>query len=166
MPCGWTTPLVPLKRLCFEAAECAAGSTVLVLVEGQGSLCHPGLHVPPCRCCGAAQPTALLLVHRASAAARLSGCLRHSRCQAVVRALVALTEGLARLARPADAAEPARVRRRRAEYGAAGCKRCPLEMRWMSISQDAIVFPAQTPIRWGADPTPGGRGGNRVLSAR
>ncbi|MFZ0407016.1 MAG: DUF1611 domain-containing protein [Cyanobium sp.] len=52
-----------VERAVLAAAE-AAGPDSLVLVEGQGSLCHPGstATLPLLR---GSQPTALLLVHRA-----------------------------------------------------------------------------------------------------
>ena len=52
-----------VEQAVLEAAE-GAGSHTLVLVEGQGSFCHPGSSatLPLLR---GSQPTALLLVHRA-----------------------------------------------------------------------------------------------------
>ena len=55
-----------VERAVLEAAQ-GAGPDSLVLVEGQGSFCHPGstATLPLLR---GSQPTALLLVHRAFSA--------------------------------------------------------------------------------------------------
>lgn len=78
----------------------------VVLVEGQGSLCHPGssASLPLLR---GSQPTDLLLVHRA-------GQRTIERLPRVplppLPALVQLSEALAAIGRPVDAGPPPRVR--------------------------------------------------------
>ena len=78
--------------------EAAAGATseTLVLVEGQGSLCHPGstATLPLIR---GSQPTQLLLVHRAGQVA-----VRNATHVPLppLQELIAVVEGLAALARP------------------------------------------------------------------
>ena len=78
--------------------EAAAGATseTLVLVEGQGSLCHPGstATLPLIR---GSQPTQLLLVHRAGQAAVRNA--PHVPLPPLPE-VIAVVEGLAALARP------------------------------------------------------------------
>ncbi|MEB3194436.1 MAG: DUF1611 domain-containing protein [Cyanobacteriota bacterium] len=78
--------------------QAAAGATpeTLVLVEGQGSLCHPGstATLPLIR---GSQPTQLLLVHRAGQAAVRNA--PHVPLPPLPE-LIAVVEGLAALARP------------------------------------------------------------------
>ena len=87
------------------AAAAAAGPDTLVLVEGQGSLCHPGSSatLPLIRGC---QPTDLLLVHRA-------GQRTIQRLEDVplppLGQLIAAIEALAALGRPAGSGPPPRV---------------------------------------------------------
>ncbi|KEF42847.1 MAG: hypothetical protein ER33_02965 [Cyanobium sp. CACIAM 14] len=82
------------------AAAADAGPATLVLVEGQGSLCHPGSSatLPLIR---GSQPTGLLLVHRA-------GQRTIQRLETIplppLRQLIDTLEALAALARPADTA--------------------------------------------------------------
>ena len=93
-----------------EAAVTAAASTLpdtgLVLVEGQGSLCHPGstATLPLLR---GSQPTALLMVHRA----------QQTRIERVpqiplppLQELIALCESLAAIGRPVGGEPPPKVR--------------------------------------------------------
>ena len=93
-----------------EAAVMEAASTLpetgLVLVEGQGSLCHPGstATLPLLRGC---QPTALLMVHRA----------RQTHIERVpqiplppLQDLIALCEALAAIGRPIGSPPPPKVR--------------------------------------------------------
>ena len=93
-----------------EAAVMEAASTLpesgLVLVEGQGSLCHPGstATLPLLR---GSQPTSLLMVHRA----------RQTRIERVpqiplppLQELIALCEALAAIGRPIGSAPPPKVR--------------------------------------------------------
>jgi uncharacterized NAD-dependent epimerase/dehydratase family protein len=84
------------------AAAQGAGPDTLVLVEGQGSLCHPGSSatLPLIR---GSQPTGLLLVHRA-------GQRTIQRLEAIplppLGQLIAALEALAALARPLDPSLP------------------------------------------------------------
>jgi len=90
-----------VERAVLEAAA-GLGPGGLVLVEGQGSLCHPGstATLPLLR---GSQPTDLVLVHRAGART-----VRHHPGIPLppLDELIALTESLARLARPEGAALP------------------------------------------------------------
>jgi uncharacterized NAD-dependent epimerase/dehydratase family protein len=88
------------------AAAAAAGPDTLVLVEGQGSLCHPGSSatLPLIR---GSQPTGLLLVHRA-------GQRTIQRLEAIplppLAQVIAAVEALAALGRPgASPLPPPRV---------------------------------------------------------
>ena len=88
------------------AAAAAAPADALVLVEGQGSLCHPGstATLPLLR---GSQPTDLLLVHRAG-----QTTIRHHPAIPLppLGELIASVEALAALGRPAGGAErPPRV---------------------------------------------------------
>ena len=132
-----------VEAAVIEAAE-SLPAHGLVLVEGQGSLCHPGSSatLPLLR---GSQPTALLLVHRArqSTIERLPGIPLPPLSE-----LVALTEGLARLARPADAA-PARVRAvalNTARLDASAARQAVGEV------SEELSLPCTDPVRWGADP--------------
>lgn len=98
-----------VERAVLEAGQ-GLGADGLLLVEGQGSLCHPGstATLPLIR---GSQPTDLLLVHRAG-----QGCIRE-RLGAVpvaippLEQLVALLEALAAFARPVGCVlAPPRVR--------------------------------------------------------
>ena len=108
---------VPLDAVRVDYAAGAVEAAVLqgaealpvegmVLVEGQGSLCHPGstATLPLLR---GSQPTALLMVHRAG-----QGTIE--RLPEVplppLAELVRLCEGLAAIARPVQAGPPAKVR--------------------------------------------------------
>ena len=87
------------------AAADGAGPDTLVLIEGQGSLCHPGSSatLPLMR---GSQPTDLLLVHRA-------GQRTLQRLEAFplppLGQLIAAVEALAALARPGGSGPPPRV---------------------------------------------------------
>ncbi len=87
------------------AAAADAGPDTLVLVEGQGSLCHPGSSatLPLIR---GSQPTDLLLVHRAGqhTIQRLADCPLPPLPQ-----VIAAVEALAALGRPAGSAPPPKV---------------------------------------------------------
>jgi uncharacterized NAD-dependent epimerase/dehydratase family protein len=84
----------------------AAGPDTWLLVEGQGSLCHPGstATLPLIR---GSQPTDLLLVHRAGQTS-----IRNHAGVAMppLREVIDAVERLAALGRPAGAAPPPRVR--------------------------------------------------------
>ena len=94
-----------VEAAVMEAASTPA-ETGLVLVEGQGSLCHPGstATLPLLR---GSQPTALLMVHRA----------RQTRIERVpqiplplLQDLIALCEALAAIGRPIGSAPAPKVR--------------------------------------------------------
>lgn len=93
-----------VEAAVLAAAE-GAGPDTLVLIEGQGSLCHPGSSatLPLIR---GSQPTDLLLVHRAGQRAiqRLADCPLPPLGQ-----VIAAVEALAALGRPAGSAPPPRV---------------------------------------------------------
>lgn len=84
------------------AAAAGADATTLVLVEGQGSFCHPGstATLPLLR---GSQPTDLLLVHRAGQTA-----IRNQPHIPLpsLQQLIAALEAIAALARPASAPQP------------------------------------------------------------
>jgi uncharacterized NAD-dependent epimerase/dehydratase family protein len=116
-----------------------------LLVEGQGSLCHPGstATLPLMR---GSQPTDLLLVHRAGQ--------RHSRglpelLLPPLPQLIQALEALAALARPSTAQPPPRVR-------AVALNTALLEE---AAAQNAIAevseltgLPCTDPVRYGAGP--------------
>ena len=99
-----------VERAVLEAAQ-GAGADSLVLVEGQGSFCHPGstATLPLLR---GSQPTALLLVHRAGQ----ETIRNHPQIPLPpLEQLIATLEAVAALARPFAAdpgarSEPPRVR--------------------------------------------------------
>ena len=117
----------------------------LVLVEGQGSLCHPAstATLPLLR---GTQPTALLLVHRAHQ--QSIDRLPHIPLP-TLEALVATTEALARWARPDDAGDPAKV-------AAIALNTARLEEEQAQVEVEGISqklgLPCTDPIRWGAEP--------------
>ena len=95
-----------VEQAVLSAAEGAQADTLL-LVEGQGSFCHPGstATLPLLR---GSQPTDLLLVHRAGQAA-----IRNLPAIPIppLPQLIAVVEAMAALARPIDSSQPpARVR--------------------------------------------------------
>ena len=90
-----------VERAVLDAAE-AAGPETLVLVEGQGSFCHPGSSatLPLLR---GSQPTALLLVHRAGQVT----IRNHPQIPLPpLNELITTLEAMAALARPQGAAVP------------------------------------------------------------
>ena len=117
----------------------------LVLVEGQGSLCHPAstATLPLLR---GTQPTALLLVHRAGQTSidRLPQIPLPS-----LEALVATTEALASWARPDGAGNPAKV-------AAVALNTARLDADQATVEIDRVSqtlgLPCTDPIRWGAEP--------------
>ena len=117
----------------------------LVLVEGQGSLCHPAstATLPLLR---GTQPTALLLVHRAAqqTIVRLPQIPLPS-----LEALVATTETLASWARPDGAGEPARVAA--VALNTARLDEAQAREEVERICQ-TLGLPCTDPIRWGAEP--------------
>ena len=117
----------------------------LVLVEGQGSLCHPAstATLPLLR---GTQPTALLLVHRAAQQTidRLPQIPLPS-----LEALVATTETLASWARPDGAGEPAKVAA--VALNTARLDEAQAREEVERIRQ-TLGMPCTDPIRWGAEP--------------
>ena len=117
----------------------------LVLVEGQGSLCHPAstATLPLLR---GTQPTALLLVHRAGQQTidRLPQIPLPS-----LEALVATTEALASWARP-EAAGPS------AKVAAVALNTARLDeaqaLEEVERMRQTLGLPCTDPIRWGAEP--------------
>lgn len=117
----------------------------LVLVEGQGSLCHPAstATLPLMR---GTQPTALLLVHRAAQSTidRLTQIPLPS-----LGELVALIESLAAMARPMNAGPAPKVR-------AVALNTARLDhleaQRAVEVVADQLGLPCTDPVRWEADP--------------
>lgn len=117
----------------------------LVLVEGQGSLCHPAstATLPLLR---GTQPTALLLVHRARQKSidRLPQIPLPS-----LEALLATTEALASWARPEAAGSSAKV-------AAVALNTARLDRDQAAVEIDRVSqvlgLPCTDPIRWGAEP--------------
>ena len=131
-----------------EAAVLEAGSGVseqdLLVVEGQGSLCHPGstATLPLMR---GSQPTALLMVHRAgqSTIGRLPEVPLPP-----LKECISLCESLAAIARPRGAGPPPRVQAlalNTAELSAEEAQRA------IESCQDALGLPCDDPIRNRAD---------------
>jgi uncharacterized NAD-dependent epimerase/dehydratase family protein len=133
-----------VERAVLDAAV-AAGPETLLLVEGQGSLCHPGSSatLPLLR---GSQPTALLLVHRAG-----QGSI-HSQPHIPLPPLpqlVAALEALAALGRPAEAASaPPRVL-------AIALNTAGLDPQAAAAAVAAVTaetgLPCTDPVRQGAD---------------
>ncbi len=117
----------------------------MLLVEGQGSFCHPGstASLPLLR---GAQPTALLMVHRAG-----QHCI--DRLPEIplppLPELVQLCEAMAALARPADAGPSPRVKAL-----ALNTARLDKEAaeRAIADAQDLLGLPCVDPIRSTAEP--------------
>ena len=116
-----------------------------MLVEGQGSLCHPAstATLPLLR---GTQPTALLLVHRAGQQTidRLPQIPLPS-----LESLVATTETLASWARPAGTAEPAKV-----VAVALNTARLDEDQAREEVEcvEQMLGLACTDPIRWGAEP--------------
>ena len=131
-----------------EAAVIAAGLALpadgLLLVEGQGSLCHPGstATLPLLR---GSQPTALMLVHRA-------GQTTINRLPTVplppLIDLVQLCEDLAAIGRPSDAGPRPRV-----EVVAVNTAQMSADeaVRVLQATEDELNLPCCDPIRDGAE---------------
>ena len=129
-----------------EAAVMRAGEGLpghgLVLVEGQGSFCHPGstATLPLLR---GSQPTELLLVHRAGQTSidRVDGFPLPS-----LRELVKITETIAAMARPASAGPAPRVR-------AIALNTARLDDRdaqeAVERTSEELGLPCSDPVRWG-----------------
>ena len=116
----------------------------LVLVEGQGSLCHPAstATLPLLR---GTQPTSLLLVHRAGQESidRLPQIPLPN-----LPALVATTEALASWARPEGVGAPAKV-------AAVALNTARLDEQQATVEVDRVSqmlgLPCTDPIRWGGE---------------
>lgn len=117
----------------------------LVLIEGQGSLCHPGSSatLPLLR---GSQPTALLLVHRAGQQTinRLPEIPLPS-----LEDLIVQMEALASWARPAGAAEQPRVRG--IALNTAGLNATDARVAVDTLEQK-LNLPCTDPVRWRAEP--------------
>ena len=116
----------------------------LVLVEGQGSLCHPGstATLPLLR---GSQPTDLLLVHRADQTSieRLPQIPLPT-----LQELVSLCEALAALGRPRTAGDPPRVRAVALNTARLGEQEARSAVALVS---DQLGLPCSDPIRWGGE---------------
>ena len=131
-----------------EAAVLNAASSVpgdaLLLVEGQGSLCHPGstATLPLMR---GSQPTALLMVHRARQTQihRLPDIALPP-----LEDVIQLCEGLASIARPRGAGPPPLVKA--VALNTAGLTDEECERETAELSQK-LSLPCSDPIRQGAD---------------
>ena len=131
-----------------ESAVLAAGSALppdgLVLVEGQGSLCHPAstASLPLIR---GTQPTDLVLVHRA-------GQICIERLPQIplppLRELVERTEALAGLARPHGSVASPRVRAVALNTARLSEADARAAIRETEIQ---LGLPCTDPVRWGAE---------------
>ena len=131
-----------------EAAVLDAAATLaadgLVLVEGQGSICHPAstATLPLLR---GSQATDLLLVHRAE-----QDCIQRLPRIPLppLKDLVSCTEALANLARPVGSAAPVRVR-----AVALNTARLSAENAQRAIDdvQEELNMPCTDPVRWSGD---------------
>ena len=131
-----------VEAAVIQAAE-ALPAEGLLLVEGQGSLCHPGstATLPLMR---GSQPTALMLVHRA----RQTTIDRLPQVPLPpLNELVQLCEQLASIGRPADAGPPPRV-----EVVALNTARLSADdaRRALEATEDELNLPCADPIREGA----------------
>lgn len=133
-----------VEQAVLQAAAGASADT-LVLVEGQGSLCHPGstATLPLLR---GSQPTALLLVHRAG-----QTTIRNQEHVPLppVPQLIAALEALAALGRPAQAASaPPRVVAIALNTGHLGAEDARAEIAAM----EALTgLPCADPVRQGGE---------------
>lgn len=131
-----------------EAAVLSAASAVaddaLLLVEGQGSLCHPGstATLPLLR---GTQPTALLMVHRAD-----QSCINRLPDIALppLVDLIQLCEGLASIGRPHGAGPPPLVRAVALNTAGLSAEECARSCAKLS---ERLSLPCVDPIRHGAE---------------
>lgn len=132
-----------VEAAVVEAAV-GLGASDLVLIEGQGSLCHPAstATLPLIR---GSQPTDFVLVHRA-------GQQTLDRVQAIplpsLQELIAVTEAVAALARPSGSGSPPRVRAialntARLDEGEA--------LKAVSGLEQSLQLPCNDPVRWGGE---------------
>ncbi|QNI94012.1 P-loop containing nucleoside triphosphate hydrolase (DUF1611) [Synechococcus sp. A15-127] len=132
-----------VEAAVLEAAE-ALPADGLVLVEGQGSLCHPGstATLPLLR---GSQPTDLLLVHRADQTSieRLPQIPLPA-----LQELVNLSEALAALGRPRAVGAPPRVRAVALNTSRLGEQDARSAVASVS---DQLGLPCTDPIRWGGE---------------
>ena len=117
----------------------------LILVEGQGSLCHPAstATLPLLR---GSQATDLVLVHRAR-----QECIKRLPQIPLppLRELLECTEALARLARPFDSGPPARVKAvalNTSELSEDAARQAVAEV------EEDLNLPCTDPIRWCGEP--------------
>ena len=126
-------------------AAAGLGPSDLVLIEGQGSLCHPAstATLPLIR---GSQPTDLVLVHRA-------GQQTLDRVPTIplpsLKELIAVTEAVAALARPTGSERPPQVRAialntARLNEGEA--------VRAVEHLKQTLQLPCTDPVRWGGEP--------------
>jgi len=133
-----------VEQAVLAAASGADGET-LVLVEGQGSFCHPGstATLPLLR---GSQPTDLLLVHRAGQTAIRN--LPHIPLPPLPQ-LIATMEAMATLARPVDAPHPP------ARVGAIALNTAHLDdaaaAKAVAETRDLTGLPCHDPVREGGD---------------
>ena len=132
-----------VEAAVLEAAQ-ALPTDGLVLVEGQGSLCHPGstATLPLLR---GSQPTDLLLVHRADQTSieRLPQIPLPT-----LQELVSLSEALAALGRPGAAGDPPKVRAVALNTARLGAQEARSAVDSVS---DQLGLPCSDPIRWGGE---------------
>ena len=133
-----------VESAVLEAAASLADDG-LVLVEGQGSLCHPAstATLPLLR---GSQATDLLLVHRAN-----QNCIQRLPQITLppLQELVACTEALANLARPTGSDRLVRVRAVALNTAGLTPDEARKAVAW--VEQD-LNLPCTDPIRWGAEP--------------
>ena len=132
-----------------EAAVLRAGDGLsaddLVLVEGQGSFCHPAstATLPLIR---GTQPTDLILVHRA-------GQQTLDRVASIplppLDQLIAVTEAIAAMARPAGIGPPPRVRGIALNTARLSEGQARDAIRTMETE---LQLPCADPVRWGGEP--------------
>ncbi|MFM7085590.1 MAG: DUF1611 domain-containing protein [Cyanobium sp.] len=133
-----------VEAAVLEAAQ-DAGPDTLLLVEGQGSLCHPGstATLPLLR---GSQPTDLLLVHRAG-----QRTIRNHPGVALppLEVLIHTIETLASLGRPADSTAAA-PRVRAVALNTAGLEP-QAAARVIAETASATGLPSSDPVRHGGD---------------
>ena len=132
-----------VEAAVLEAAASLADDG-LVLVEGQGSLCHPAstATLPLLR---GSQATDLLLVHRAN-----QNCIQRLPQITLppLQELVACTEALANLARPTGSDRSVRVRA--VALNTAGLTPADARQAVARVEQE-LSLPCTDPIRWSED---------------
>lgn len=133
-----------VEQAVLAAAE-GVDDRSLILVEGQGSLCHSGSSatLPLIR---GSQPTALVLVHRAGQSTILN---QPHIPLPPLEALIRTVESLAALGRPSDASHPAprvvAVALNTAGLGSAEAERA------MAVVSGQTGLPSSDPVRMGGE---------------